>query len=91
MYIFDCFVVLFLSLSPSPCLFQLGWLIDLIDDIVDCYHLSARREIIISYLFQLRALRGENRSHKQPGLAADSDQQILLQTEQRPTPRQLVG
>ena len=39
-----------MSLFPSPCLSQLGWLIDLIDDIVDCYHLSARREIIISYL-----------------------------------------
>ena len=39
-----------MSLFPSPCLSRLGWLIDLIDDIVDCYHLSARREIIIWYL-----------------------------------------
>ena len=52
MYLFCCFVSLFLS----PCLFQLGWLIDLIDDIVDCYHLSARREIIISYFISSHGL-----------------------------------
>ena len=45
-------------------------LIDLIDHSVDCYHLSARGEIINCYLFQPGSLRHKNRSYKQPGLAA---------------------